>query len=120
MADAARARVAETAGPTEQLADFISNVGRAGVPDAVRARRRSRGSALGLAAGYFRMRQYRGGVTNARRAAAEGMTKVDTLSEEPGWRRSADQTLSGRRLPKTAVFRHRPHQNENGLMAATR
>jgi 2-methylcitrate dehydratase PrpD len=37
MADAARASVAETAGPTEQLADFISNVGRAGVPDSVRA-----------------------------------------------------------------------------------
>jgi len=37
MADAARASVTETAGPTQQLADFISGVSRAGVPASVRA-----------------------------------------------------------------------------------
>ena len=37
MADAVRASVVETAGPTQQLADFVSGLRSAGVPDAVRA-----------------------------------------------------------------------------------
>jgi hypothetical protein len=33
--------------------------------------------------------------------------------------RCDDQPVSGRRFPKTGLFRHGPNQNENGLMAAT-